>query len=205
MNKNEILNTLQMSDPYLGFKKDPNLNSFGGWNSDNPNFQLAKEKKTCLEIGSWMGGSAKTLSRIIPTDGALICCDNFLGSHEHFIDKTVPLNEYGKPMLYEYFLTNTYEHREMIIPLMLSSSSAFEVFRRKGIKFDFIYIDGDHRAMAVYNDIIESYSLLNPNGIILGDDYTWGTVQEGVNAALEELQIRIESRNGQYVIRRTDA
>ena len=203
MNKNEILNTLQMSDPYLGFKKDSNLNSFSSWNSDSFNFQLAKDKKTCLEIGSWMGGSAKTLSSIIPVDGALICCDNFLGSHEHFIDKTVPLNEYGKSMLYEYFLTNTYECREKIVPLMLSSSSAFEVFRRKGIKFDFIYIDGDHRATAVYNDIIESYSLLNHNGIILGDDYSWETVQEGVNTALKELQIGMESVNGQYIINRT--
>lgn len=200
--KTAVLNILNMNDPYDNFTES--FPQITGWNSDSPNLNLAKDKKICLEIGSWVGGSAKTLCSIIPSNAVLICCDNFLGSHEHFIDKTVPVNEYGKPMLYEYFLSNTYNYRNNIIPLMLSSSSAFEVFRRKGIKFDFIYIDGDHRTEAVYNDIKESYDLLNPDGIILGDDYSWETVQLGVFKAVNELNIKVEFNAGQYIINKMD-
>jgi len=37
-------------------------------------------------------------------------------------------------------------------------------------KFDFVYIDGDHRSHIVIQDLIFSYNLLNENGIILIDD-----------------------------------
>lgn len=199
--KTELLNKLQMPDPYLNFTP---YESFApsGWNSFNSNLNLAKDKKVCLEIGSWMGESAKTISSIISEGSVLICCDNFLGSHEHFIDKTVPLNGYGKPMLYECFLTNTINHKDKIIPIMLSSSSAMEVFRRKDIKFDFIYIDGDHRENAVYNDIKESYERLNSGGVILGDDFSWGTVQDGVSLFKKEFGVECEIKDGQYIIRK---
>lgn len=37
--------------------------------------------------------------------------------------------------------------------------------------FDFIYIDGDHNAHTVLQDIILSWKLLKPHGILLMDDY----------------------------------
>lgn len=200
--KQDLLKKLNIQCPYSTFTIDESIKDFGGWNSNSPNFQLAKNKTVCLEIGSWMGGSAKTLCGVIPDNGVLICCDNFLGSHEHFIDKTIPLNAYGKSMLYEYFLTNTFQQKDKIIPMMLSSSSAAEVFRRKGITFDFIYIDGDHREDAVYNDIKESFSLLNPGGIILGDDYSWGTVRNGLEKFGNDFRVDYTTNNSQYIIRK---
>lgn len=200
--KIEILNKLGITDPYQNIPQMTHNYKPHGWNSDSINLLLARNKNMCLEIGSWMGGSANTLCGIIPENSVLLCCDTFLGSHEHFLDKTIPTNEYGKSLLYECFLNNTKKNANKIIPIQLGSSSAFEVFRRLNIKFDFIYIDGDHRTNSVYNDIKESYSLLNNNGIILGDDYSWGTVQDGVNLFLKENpNLNIEINSGQYIIK----
>jgi SAM-dependent methyltransferase len=41
------------------------------------------------------------------------------------------------------------------------------------LKFDFIYVDGDHRADAVLRDLIHSFDLLNPGGVLIADDYLW--------------------------------
>jgi len=39
--------------------------------------------------------------------------------------------------------------------------------------FDIIYIDGDHSALATYNDAVNSLPLLKKGGIIIFDDYLW--------------------------------
>ena len=45
---------------------------------------------------------------------------------------------------------------------------------RSGIqKYDLIYVDGDHHAEAVYLDLVLSWEILNPGGILAGDDYNW--------------------------------
>lgn len=199
--KEHYLSLLGMSDPYKTYMPDGNTH-FSGWNSQSPNLSLSSNSSVCLEIGSWMGDSAKTLSNIMLEDSVLICCDTFLGSHEHFMDKLTPVNEYGKPLLYERFLSNTYRHSSKIIPVMLSSSSLMEVCRRLHIKFDFIYIDGDHRTPAVYNDLCESYERLNDHGIILSDDFSWGTVQDGVNKFSNEYNIKYTIQHGQYIFRK---
>ena len=36
--------------------------------------------------------------------------------------------------------------------------------------FDIIYIDGDHKATTVYNDILSSLDILNPGGMVLSHD-----------------------------------
>lgn len=41
------------------------------------------------------------------------------------------------------------------------------------MQFDFIYIDGDHTAEAVYQDAVHSFPLLNQGGIMAFDDYQW--------------------------------
>jgi predicted O-methyltransferase YrrM len=40
--------------------------------------------------------------------------------------------------------------------------------------FDFIYIDGDHTADAVFKDASLSWKALKPGGIMAFDDYEWG-------------------------------
>ena len=40
-------------------------------------------------------------------------------------------------------------------------------------KVGFVYIDGDHRASAVYLDAVNSFKLSKVGGYILFDDYVW--------------------------------
>jgi predicted O-methyltransferase YrrM len=42
------------------------------------------------------------------------------------------------------------------------------------LKFDFIYIDGDHTSHQVTKDADSAWKLLKPNGIMAFDDYLWG-------------------------------
>lgn len=48
-----------------------------------------------------------------------------------------------------------------------------EFFDENTSTFDFIYIDGSHTALDVFNDGISAFDCLNEGGIIAFDDYTW--------------------------------
>jgi predicted O-methyltransferase YrrM len=67
-------------------------------------------------------------------------------------------------------------------------------------QFHFIYVDGCHKADAVYKDTIEAFRLVRPGGMIFWDDYCCATtpkeekdqVTAGVNRAFAELGIKHE-------------
>jgi hypothetical protein len=48
-----------------------------------------------------------------------------------------------------------------------------EFFKKNPYSFDFIYIDGDHKAMSVLKDGMNALLCLKPNGILAFDDYMW--------------------------------
>lgn len=47
-------------------------------------------------------------------------------------------------------------------------------------KFDFIWIDGDHRYQAVKRDIEVSWPMLEAGGIMAGDDFNWPDVESAI-------------------------
>jgi hypothetical protein len=48
-----------------------------------------------------------------------------------------------------------------------------EFFERDVHQYDFIYIDGDHKASSVLKDGIHAINKLKPGGLIAFDDYQW--------------------------------
>lgn len=48
--------------------------------------------------------------------------------------------------------------------------------------FDAIYIDGDHTAQAVYNDLVNSFDKIKNNGLLMGHDYHYNIGGDVVNA-----------------------
>jgi predicted O-methyltransferase YrrM len=44
--------------------------------------------------------------------------------------------------------------------------------------FDFVYIDGSHKAADVLEDAILSLRLLKPGGIMIFDDYLWAAFED---------------------------
>jgi hypothetical protein len=63
---------------------------------------------------------------------------------------------------------------------MTSVEAAAEA-ERNGVTFDFIYIDGSHRAKAVKEDIEAWYPRLNRPGVFAGHDYIDGMKSRGAD------------------------
>lgn len=65
---------------------------------------------------------------------------------------------------------NSYEFKDNIQFINQYSWQALSGLLSKNVQADIIYIDGDHRASTVLEDLVLSFRLLKPGGIILCDD-----------------------------------
>ena len=69
------------------------------------------------------------------------------------------------------------------------------LLNKLNIKFDFVYIDGDHSEEQVYKDAVNMFSKMKNNSIILFDDYLFNVngviTQHGIDKFLQEY-------NGKY-------
>lgn len=160
---------------------------------------ITSKFKAGLEIGCHEGRSAcYWLRNIITDDGSLTCIDPWETDYvfqlfNHNI--TVANNELNKK------LNVIKDYSNNVLPTFDNNI------------FDFIYIDGDHTANNVYNDLILSYRVCKPNGIILCDDYLLHEVfpnlysdiendypYKGINKFIEEYKNKIEIIFSDYQI-----
>ena len=56
------------------------------------------------------------------------------------------------------------------IKIKNSSQNALKNLKENNLFFDFIYIDGSHNGIDIYNDAEASFKILNINGLIIFDD-----------------------------------
>lgn len=66
-----------------------------------------------------------------------------------------------------------------------STSALLNLYQEK-VTADLIYIDGDHTAPQVLTDLVLSWQILSPNGIILCDDFMWKYRDKNNNFALQK-------------------
>lgn len=74
------------------------------------------------------------------------------------------------------FENNVSTFRDRVTKYKGKSFGALAEIILEGSKFDFIYIDGDHRALPAIQDCAMAIELLRENGIMIVDDYgniTW--------------------------------
>jgi len=135
------------------------------------------DARRMLEIGSYEGASAcyliRTLGRKAPLE--IHCIDNWLGSAEH--------QAAGCDMR----LIEARFHRNSRLAIE-SCPYPVELVVHKGYSdhclaalldemkkgyFDFVYIDGSHRAPDVLSDAVLGFHLLRPRGVMVFDDYLW--------------------------------
>jgi len=69
------------------------------------------------------------------------------------------------------FYKNIESHKWKVEIEKRYSSECLPLFRVQWKLFDFIYVDGDHNAAGVLEDMVLSWRLLKPGGIMLVDDY----------------------------------
>jgi predicted O-methyltransferase YrrM len=130
-------------------------------------FIKSKSPKKVVELGSWLGASARLMGSLLPSDAKLYCVDTWLGTHVH---QAEPFYKGKLPTLYQQFLSNVIHAKltDIIVPLRMTTREAVDHID-DGI--DLIYVDADHSKEGAYNDIMDWYPKLSEGGIICGDDY----------------------------------
>lgn len=179
------------------------------WNSEFlTNTKNIKNMDLCLEIGCFEGLTSNyIIDNILNENGKLICVDPL--TDEYISENPSEEDKLNNQTLYDYFKNQYYRFYEntksnmdsgkLILYRKLSSEVYEELIEKYKESFDFIYIDGDHRADYVYLDSINCFKLCKPNGIILFDDYLWdeynneNSTKKGIDRFLNEF-------DGQYKI-----
>lgn len=158
-----------------------------------------------LEIGSFEGRSTVwLLENILTHETARIdCIDTFEGSPEHVemgLDLTNLLNR---------FLSNTEPYTKKIRCFRGRSQDVlrggdFGPYETES--YDFIYIDGSHKAADVLEDAVLSFRFLKVGGLTIFDDYAWqgggptefDNVRRGVDAFYHAYQDQLKPAHMSY-------
>lgn len=131
-----------------------------------------------LEIGSFEGRSAIWIAEnMMQEDDELRCIDTWEGGEEHSEEDMAAVEERFRNNL---ILATEKLPRHRIFQLKGPSTTRLAELRMLagGLNFDFIYIDGSHVAKDVLTDACMAWSMLNPKGIMVFDDYMWGNPRD---------------------------
>lgn len=145
--------------------------------------------KIIIEVGSYIGYSAIKMADACKAnnlkDVSIICIDPWLDAS---LRSDHEARVFGYPSVFYTFLNNvkTYNHDDIIIPLSMPALTGYRYLRDAGIKADLIYIDGSHDYDDVYLDVSRYLTLLNPGGLLFGDDWTYEGVREATKQICSE-------------------
>jgi hypothetical protein len=179
MNKEKFFEDYKYPMSYSKVPKDDH-GWFPKWNEELliPN---VKNKKLVVELGSWLGKSARVW--LNNSDAKVICIDTWAGSIEH-TDKREDI--IGKlPSLKDTFLNNQEHWRDRVFPVQMNTVKGMGELKKYGIEPDFIYIDASHQYEDVYTDISLAYNYF-PNAFICGDDWGWRNKSQNKRRTVQE-------------------
>ena len=127
----------------------------------------------------------------------IICVDTWLGSNDTlWLDPNYRGSlrlKNGYPSIFWQFVYNMIktEMIDSVYPLPMTSTAAYYLLKRFGIKADLIYIDAGHEHDEVYTDLSLYYNLLRPGGVMVCDDYSsgWPGVVSAINEFVAEKKL----------------
>jgi predicted O-methyltransferase YrrM len=174
-----------------------------GWYPHGPRFErLIKEHKVknVLEVGSWLGSSTRHLATLVPENGKVFAVDHWQGSEEHL---QMDVRDW-LPTLYQQFLSNVIHAglTDKIVPIRMTSLEAAKKLQEADLHIDLVYIDGAHDYISVYNDLCAWYPYIAEEGIMTGDDWHYGDVQQAVTRFAEENHLKIVFDNNFWMFER---
>lgn len=134
--------------------------------------------RTTIEVGVFEGHTTFNLTQLAVEnnpDYRHYAIDPHFESHD--IDESV-VERAGE--LFQNNLTK-FTHRDNIEYLNKTSWEGLLELYSRGVRADLIYIDGDHRAATVLEDLVLAFNLIDIGGVILCDDcVTWKYGTDGV-------------------------
>jgi predicted O-methyltransferase YrrM len=144
---------------------------------------------TIVEVGSWKGRSSVFMADMIRNLNKNIkfyCVDTWEGSPEH-----VEYSDIVNHTLYDLFLDNTKNYKDIIIPMRKPSVEAAKDFANGSV--DIVFIDACHEYECVKEDIAAWLPKVKRGGILAGHDYTWRNdlpVKRAVDEMLSDFPIK---------------
>lgn len=165
-----------------------------GWGSEDPFLDdviKIVQPQVILEIGSWKGASAIHMGRCVRREGLateIICADPHVGSAGLWLNNPTAMHmtQKGECGTYDILLANVKRAglTDIITPFRATSSVATAIMQQQNIKADIVYIDGSHDRIDVEADLHHSLKTLQPDGVIICDDYDHPRLK-GVTVAVE--------------------
>ena len=133
---------------------------------------LATGKKTVIEIGTFLGGSAEALLEGMPDDGHLTCIDTFEGTSG---SPTDPTNYSSKEVDFTQefvlsYLSGRLQPYEGRVDIVVGESLLMARDYEPG-SADLIFLDGAHDYENVLADIQAWLPIVKPSGLLCGHDY----------------------------------
>jgi FkbM family methyltransferase len=151
------------------------------WNNEFKKNTKGLKVDFALEIGCFEGLTTNYIcDNLLSKEGRIICIDPLPDDHNE-----LPFGEDNKIFegQYQRFIRNTKGRPVELI--RMRSDVAFKTPGFSDYRFDFIYIDGDHREDAVFKDGSNAFRCCRVGGYILFDDYEWREeTKRGINGFL---------------------
>ena len=135
-----------------------------------------------LEIGSWLGASLLSVSSVVskyPINGKYTCIDlwkpynpmaDIIESEKSARMEELCRNESAFP-LFLYNASASVKTKDLNVVRESSMHASKQVKNAESSIYDLAFIDGLHYYEFVLNDLLLSYDLLKPGGILVFDDY----------------------------------
>lgn len=166
-------------------------------------FKLIKKNSVCCEIGVWKGEfSQLIIKKNNPTKLYLIDPWKDFGD-DYFDKKHVKYRQENQNLRFNLVnqkLKNNILKNQVEI-LKMTSEEALS--RLENIKFDFIYVDGNHQYKFVKYDIENYFKLLNESGYLVGDDYRIESVKKAVDDFMENNKTKnFFVKNDQFILQK---
>ncbi len=134
--------------------------------------ELARGRKTVIEIGTFLGGSAEALLEGMPSDGHLTCIDTFEGTAGSPTDPTNYRSEetdFTQEFVLSYLGGRLRPYHERVKIVVGESLTVVKDFEPESA--DLIFLDGAHDYENVLADIRAWLPIIKPDGILCGHDY----------------------------------
>ena len=145
-----------------------------------------------LEVGTFAGTSIATMQEYIP-QAVCTAIDNWgLEKDEQNICGGVDMTK-----VKDVFLRNTQGKVELIEN---DSAVALHDLIKQGRQFEFIYVDGSHRALDTLLDVTLAWILLPRGGILAIDDYTFLPDNDTENRPQPAVDFFMKKFNGKFMI-----